>query len=46
MWAVPQVTVALFFNSLMHGLDVEPIVRWEIRWGESLFGLVQIVILG
>lgn len=46
MWTVPQATVVLFFNSLMHGLDVEPILRWNIRWWESLLGLVQIFILG
>lgn len=46
MWTVPQATVILFFNSLMHGLDVEPIIRWDIRWWESLLGLIQIFILG
>lgn len=46
MWTVPQATVVLFFNSLMHGLNVESIIRWDIRWWESLLGLVQTFILG
>ena len=35
-----------FFNSLMHGLDVEPIMRWEMAWWEMIIGVIQIFVLG
>lgn len=35
-----------FFNTLLHGLDVSPIIRMNISSGEVLIGLIQTFILG
>ncbi len=35
-----------FFNSIMHGLDVEPIMRWDMPWWEMTIGVLEIFILG
>ena len=45
MLCLPEPTVVAFFNSLLHGLDVGPIVRTDMPWGEALMGLVQTFIL-
>lgn len=34
-----------FFNNLLHGLDVGPIVRMNIPWWEGLIGIVQTFIV-
>ncbi|APG27185.1 hypothetical protein A7E78_04650 [Syntrophotalea acetylenivorans] len=36
----------LFFNSLLHGLDVRPIIRMDIPLWEVLVGIVEIFIIG
>lgn len=36
----------MFFNSLLHGLDVSTIIRMEISPVEELLGIVQTFILG
>lgn len=41
----PDQTVA-FFNTLIHGIDVAPIMRWEMAWWEAIIGVVQTFILG
>ena len=46
MLTVPHDTVVAFFNSIMHGWDVEPIMRWDMLWWEALIGMVEIFILG
>lgn len=46
MAVVPRDAAIRFFNSLMHGLDVTPIVRWDIPLWETALGLVEIFILG
>ena len=46
MLTVPQDAVVTFFNSIMHGWDVEPIMRWDMPWWEALIGVVEIFILG
>lgn len=35
-----------FFNSLTHGVDWGPIMRWEMPWTEMLVGLLEVFILG
>ena len=30
----------------MHGLDIEPIVRWDMPWWEACVGVIEITILG
>lgn len=46
MAVVPRDTMVRFFNSLLHGLDVGPILRHEISLGEAAVGVVEIFILG
>lgn len=35
-----------FFNSLLHGLDVEPIIRMSVPALDTVFGILQTFILG
>lgn len=46
MLTVPQEAVVRFFNSIMHGWDVEPIMRWDMPWWEGIVGVLEIFILG
>ena len=46
MLTVPKPAVIAFFNSLLHGWDVEPIMRWDMPWWEAAIGIVEIFILG
>ena len=39
-------TTILFFNSLLHGIDVTNIIRHDIPWWEALMGLVEIFVIG
>lgn len=43
-FASPEALVT-FFNSLLHGLDIEPILRTEVGWALSLFGLINTFVL-
>lgn len=46
MMTVSKDVAINFFNSLMHGVDVTPIVRWEMPWWETIVGVLEIFILG
>ncbi len=46
MLTVPKDAVIRFFNSLMHGVDVAPIMRWDMPWWEAIIGVLEIFILG
>lgn len=46
MLTVPQPAVVAFFNSILHGWDVQPIMRWDMPWWEAVVGVVEIFILG
>ncbi|MCB9838190.1 MAG: hypothetical protein H6813_02530 [Phycisphaeraceae bacterium] len=46
MLTAPKDAVIRFFNSIMHGWDVEPIMRWDMPWWESIIGVIEITILG
>jgi hypothetical protein len=46
MLAVPKETVVRLFNSLMHGIDVAPIMRWDVPWWEAIIGVLETFILG
>lgn len=35
-----------FFNSLLHGLDVAPIIRMNVPALDAIFGIIQTFILG
>lgn len=45
MLTVPQPAVVAFFNSLLHGWDVEPIMRWDMPWWEAVVGIIEMFIL-
>ena len=46
MWTVGREASIVFFNSLMHGLDVSTIIRTDMPLWEMAMGLVEIFILG
>ncbi|MFO7901029.1 MAG: DUF5676 family membrane protein [Pirellulaceae bacterium] len=46
MLVLPHEAVVRVFNSLMHGLDVQSLMRWEIPWWESVLGVVGTFVLG
>lgn len=46
MLTVPQPAVVAFFNSMLHGWNVEPMMRWDMPWWEALIGVVEVFILG
>lgn len=46
MATVPQDVAVRFFNSIMHGVNVETIMRWEMPWWEMVIGVLEIFILG
>lgn len=46
MMTVPQETAIRFFNSLMHGVDVTPIMRWDMPVWETVLGIVETFVLG
>lgn len=46
MWSTGPETTILFFNSLLHGLDVRPIIRRDVPFWEVLMGVVEIFIIG
>lgn len=43
---VPHEKAVAFFNSLLHGVDVGPILRANIPLTEELLGIVSIFVLG
>jgi hypothetical protein len=46
MWTAGKTGSILFFNSLMHGIDVTSIIRTHMPWWEMAMGLVEIFIIG
>ena len=46
MFAAGRDSTALFFNSLLHGLDTSGIIRMDMPVWEALIGIVQTFILG
>lgn len=46
MLSVPKDVVVKFFNSIMHGVNVEPIMRWDMPWWEAVIGVTETFILG
>jgi hypothetical protein len=46
MSTVPRDVAIRFFNSLTHGVDWGPIMRWDMPWTEALAGLLGVFILG
>jgi len=46
MATVPRDSAVTFFNSLLHGLDVGPILKTSVPPAEVLLGLVSTSVLG
>ena len=46
MATVPEEAAIQFFNSLTHGVDWGPIMRFEMPWHEMVIGLTEVFILG
>lgn len=46
MLTAPREAAVRFFNSLTHGVDWGPIMRWDMPWWEALLGVVEVFILG
>jgi hypothetical protein len=46
MLILPHDVVVRVFNSLMHGLDVRSIMRWDIPWWESALGVIETFVVG
>lgn len=46
MFTVPHDVAIRFFNSLTHGVDWGPMMRWDMPWTELLMGVVEVFILG
>lgn len=46
MMTVPQEVAIRFFNSVMHGVDVTSITRWDMPWSEMVVGVLETFILG
>lgn len=46
MLTVPHEAVIRFFNSLLHGWDVTPMMRWDMPWREAVIGVLETFILG
>ncbi|WP_440998560.1 DUF5676 family membrane protein [Fodinibius sp. SL11] len=46
MVSVGREATIFFFNSLLHGLDVEPIIRMSVPPLDAFLGLIQTFILG
>ena len=46
MATVPHERAVVFFNSLMHGINVEPILKTSLPASEVALGLVSTFILG
>ena len=42
----PRDTVVAFFNSVLHGIDVTSMMRWDMPWWEMIVGVLEVFILG
>jgi 2TM family of unknown function (DUF5676) len=46
MSTVPREKAIIFFNSLLHGLDVAPVLRESVSPGEACLGIIGTFVLG
>ena len=46
MFTVPQERAVRFFNSITHGIDWGPIMRWDMPFWEMVVGVIEVFILG
>lgn len=46
MATVPREAAVRFFNSITHGVDWEPIMRWDMPLWEMIIGVLEVFIVG
>jgi hypothetical protein len=46
MLVLPHEMTIRFFNSVLHGIDVESVVRWDVPFAETLIGFSLTFVLG
>ncbi|MCA9010119.1 MAG: hypothetical protein KDB01_10260 [Planctomycetaceae bacterium] len=46
MTTVPHEAAVRFFNSMMHGIDVASIMRWDMPVWETVSGIIETFVLG
>ncbi len=46
MFTVPREKAVRFFNSITHGIDWGPIMRWDMPLWEMGVGILEVFILG
>lgn len=46
MATVPKPAAVQFFNSMTHGVDWGPIMRFDMPWHEMVIGVTELFILG
>ena len=46
MRTVPHEAVTWIINSLLHGWDVAPLMRWDVPWWEAVVGTLETFVLG
>jgi hypothetical protein len=46
MYAIGREGTILFFNSLLHGIDVTSIIKIQMPWWEMGMGFVEVFIVG
>lgn len=46
MAVLPRSVAARFLNNLVHGVDLEPMIHWNMSLTDTLLGLVSVFILG
>ncbi len=46
MGVLGQQSTITFFNSLLHGLDVRLIIRMDVPFRDTVFGIIETFILG
>ena len=42
----PRELTVRFLNSILHGIDVTTIMRWEMPWWEMVIGILEVFIIG
>jgi len=42
----PRSAVVAFFNSVLHGINVASIMRWDMPWWEMVVGIMEGFLLG
>lgn len=46
MFLLPEEALIRFFNALLHGLDVTPVIRHDVRFADAVIGIVSWFFIG